>query len=321
MALEGTDDLIQLIDELQKSNPTKHYVNELLVISLLATLAGDSSYESLGQFAMANFKVLREFLRLKGGPPNRHDFAALFDALDPKQVESALECYTNPMMKALSDDRLTINVSAFLGSFEDVSKRSPLHRVQVFLPGVGLAFGQAKVDGKSNETTAMPGVLDILNLVERTVTVYSPHTRRDISAQIVEKGGAFVIPVAHDRHSLHEDVQLLFENPEALKEMHSYQRDDGWGYKRNETRKATVSDDVGRLQERHEWPELKTVGMIETVRKWRGQTKRTVRHFVMSREITPEHLMDLTRHHWEMNNRFRWVLDVVADKDRIALRQ
>ena len=316
--MEGIRDFIHLFNEHRKTNPARQFVVELLAVSLLATLTGKSSYDSFEQFAQVNFESLRGFMRFKGLPPSQYDFSALFDALDPKRISSTLGFFVNPLTEALSDDQFAIDSESLWSAFADASKRSPLHRVQVFLPGVGLAFGQAKTNRHSDETTAIPSVLDMLDLEGRLVTVHSPHTRRDVSARIVEEGGDYVIPVTCDQNSLHKDAQLLFGNPEALKQMDSYRRDDCRGFRRNEILIATVFQDVGRLRKQHDWPGLKAVGMIEAVYERKGrkgrndQTERTVRLFFMSREILPERLMDLTWYHWKDYSRFHWVLDVVA---------
>ena len=314
--MEEFRDILQIVEGLKKNNPTKRYLIEMMVISLLATLTGRSSYESFEQFAQANFESLRGFMRLQGGPPNQYDFSALFDALDPKQFESVMASFAMHLLEAFSEGQIAVDGEALESGFAEISQRSPLNLVQAFLPGVGLAFGQVKADGKSSEATALPSLLDILNLEGRTAIVYALHNLRDLSAQIVEKGGAYVIPVKSDQRPLYEDVQLWFDNPEALKEMLSFQSNDR-GHGRNETFKAMVSHDVGWLQGRHDWPGLKAVGMTESAHEQKGRAEqRSVDHFIMSREITPERLKDLTLRPQGTKNRFRWVLDVVLDEDR-----
>ena len=314
--MEGFREIFQLVEELRKSNPTKRYLIEMLVISLLASLTGKSSYESFEQFAQDNFESLRGYMRLQGGPPNHHDFSALFDALDPKQFESVLATFAMGLMGALSEGEVATDSEALGSAFAEVSQRSPLNRVQVFLPGVGIAFGQVKTDGESNEATALPSLLDILSLAGRTVMVYAVHNLRDLSPQIVQKGGAYVIPVNSDQRSLYEDVQLWFDNPEALKELLSFQLDNS-GHGNTETFKATVSHNVGWLQARHDWPSLKAVGIIESAHGRKGRAEqRSIDYFIMSRRFTPERLLDLTRTSLGTKNRFRWVLDVVMDEDR-----
>ena len=128
-----------------------------------------------------------------------------------------------------------------------------------------------------------------------------------------------------NQKSLHEDIQVRFSDAEAVKKMLVLPDVDG-GHGRIEERIATVSHDVGWLQERHGWPGLKAIGMIETFRERKersgrpGRQDRSVRYFIMSAEITPERLLKLTRSHWKIENSLHWVLDVVMNEDQLRNR-
>ena len=197
----------------------------------------------------------------------------------------------------------------------DAKKKSALHPVQAFEPRAGLVLGQAEVDGKSNETAAIPALLELPDLDGRTAAADAMHCQRETSARIVEKGGDCVLPAKGNQGTLHEDVELWFADPEAQKEMLEY-RHVGGGH----GRVATVSHDVGRLQDRHGWPGLKAVGRIEAVRELKGGTERAVRTCIMSAEIPPERLPELTRNHWRIENCLHWVPDVVMGEDRMRNR-
>ena len=317
--MDGFRFIFQGVDDPRKSNATTHDLVEMLAIALLASLTGRSSCNSFALFARAKIEFLRRSVPLKGGPPSHDAFSDLFNALDPEQLGAALALFAKRLLAALPDGQVAIDGKALRGAFADASERSPLHLVQAFAPGAGIVLGQAKVDGKSNEPAAMPSLLDILELAGRIVTADALHTQRGTSARIVEKGGDYVLPAERNQASLHEDVQVWLSDPEALKETLSYQHVDG-GHGRAGTRTATVSHDVGWLQERHQWPGLKAVGMIEAVRELNGRTERSVRYFIMSRELAPERLLELVRSHWGIENRLHWVLDVVMDEDRMRNR-
>ena len=323
--MEGFRNIFQGVDEPRKSNAVKHDLIEMLTISLLASLTGVTSCNGFSLFATHKMKLLRGFMPLKGGAPSHDAFSDLFNALDPEQMAAALTAFAETLLAFFPDDQIAIDGKALRRSFKDASERSPLHLVQAFAPGAGLVLGQVKVDGKSNETTAIPGLLEILDLAGRTVTADAMHTRREVSAQIVEKGGDYVLPVKRNQKSLHEDVRLRFSDAKAVEKMLVIQDVDG-GHGRIEKRIATVSHDVGWLQERHGWPGLKAIGMIETVRERKqrsgrkGPQVRSVRYFIMSREITPERRLELTRSHWKIENSLHWVLDVVMNEDQMRNR-
>ena len=314
--------IFQGVEDPRKSNAKKHDLNEMLVIALLATLSGWSSCSSFARYARVKFEFLSEFLELKGGPPSHDSFSDVFNALDPEQMAAALTEFAKTLLAALPSgpaDQVAIDGKVLKGAILDASSKSALHLVQAFEPGAGLVLGQVKVAGKSNEITALPALLEILDLTGHTVTADAMHTQREASALIVEKGGDYVLPVKGNQKSLQEDVRDWFSDPEAQKEMLEYQHVDG-GHGRIETRIATVSHDVGWLQDRHDWPGLKAIGKIEAVRELKGKTERAVRHFIMSAEMSPERLLELVRGHWAIENCVHWVLDVVMDEDRMQNR-
>ena len=323
--MEGFRNIFQGVEEPRKSNAVKHDLVEMLTIALLASLTGLTSCNGFALFAKHKLEFLRGFMRLEGGAPSHDAFTDLFNALDPEQMAAALTEFAKTLLALLPDDQVAIDGKVLRRSFKDASERTALHLVQAFAPGAGLVLGQAEVDGKSNETTAIPSLLEILDLVGRTVTADAMHTRREVSAQIVEKGGDYVLPVKRNQKSLHEDIQVRFSDAEAVKKMLVLPDVDG-GHGRIEERIATVSHDVGWLQERHGWPGLKAIGMIETFRERKersgrpGRQDRSVRYFIMSAEITPERLLKLTRSHWKIENSLHWVLDVVMNEDQLRNR-
>ena len=214
--------IFQGVDDPRKSNATKHDLIEMLVIALLATLSGKSSCSSFARYAKVKYKFLKGFLELKGGPPSHDAFSDLSDALDPEQMAAALTEFAKMLLAALPGgpaDQVAIDGKVLKGAILDASSKSALHLVQAFEPGAGLVLGQVKVDGKSNEITALPALLKILDLAGRTVTADAMHTQREASALIVEKGGDYVLPVKGNQKSLREDVRDWFADPDVNAEV------------------------------------------------------------------------------------------------------
>ena len=223
--------IFQGVDDPRKSNATKHDLIEMLVIALLATLSGKSSCSSFARYAKVKYKFLKGFLELKGGPPSHDAFSDLSDALGPEQMAAALTEFAKTLLAALPGEQVVIDGKVVKDAILDASRKSALNLVQAFAPGSGLVLGQAEVDGKSNEITAIPALLEILDLDERTAAADAMHTQREASARIVEKGGDYVLPAEGNQKSLHEDVRVWFSDPEAQKEMLSCQ-DVGAGHRR-----------------------------------------------------------------------------------------
>ena len=243
--MKGFRIIFQGVGDPHKSNSTKHGL-----IEMLATLSGSSSCSGFARYAECKQEFLREFMALKGGSPSHDAFSDLSDALDPEQLEVAMTKFANALLAALPSDQMAIDGKVLRGAILDASKRSALHLVQAFEPGSGLVLGQVKVDGKSNETAAVPALPELPDLDGRTAAADAMHCRRETSARIVEKGGDCVLPAKGNQGTLHEDVQVRFSDPEAQKEMLEY-RHVGGGHGRVETRIATVSHDAGWLRDRH----------------------------------------------------------------------
>ena len=273
--MEGFHAIFRGVGDPRKSNATKHDLIEMLAVALLATLSGKSSCSSFARYARVKYEFLKGFLELKGGPPSHDAFSDLFDALDPKQMAVARTKFANALLAALPSDQVVIDGKVLRSAILDASKQSALH------------------------------------LVGRTAAADAMHCQHETSARIVEKGGDCVLPAKGNQGTLHEDIQVWFSDPEAQKEMLSC-RHVGGGHGRVETRVATVSHDVGRLQDRHGWSGLKAIGRIEAVRELKGRTEQAVRYCIMSAEIPPERLLELTRNHWRIENCLHWVLDVVV---------
>ena len=306
--MEGFHTIFQRFEDPRKSNATKRGLIEMLAVALLATLSGSSSCSGFARYAECKQEFLREFMELKCGPPSHDAFSDLFNALDPEQLSTSMTNFAKTLLAALPRDQVAVDGKALRGAVMDAKKKSALHLVQAFEPRAGLVLGQVKVDGKSNETAAIPALLELPDLDGRTAAADAMHCQRETSARIVEKGGDYVLPAKGNQGTLHEDIQVWFSDPEAQKEMLEY-RHVGGGHGRVETRVATVSHDVGWLQDRHGWPGLKAVGRIEAVR-----------YYIMSAEIPPERLPELTRNHWRIENCLHWVLDVVMGEDRMRNR-
>ena len=313
--MEGFRAIFQGVEDPRKSNATKHELIEMLVIALLATLSDMPSCSGFARYAKYNCEFLREFMELKGGPPSHDSFSDLFNGLDPEQLSGAMTNFAKTLAAALPKDQVAIDGKALKGAIMDAKKKSALHLVQAFEPGAGIVLGQAEVDGKSNETAAIPALLEMLDLAGLTAAADAMHCQRETSARVVEKGGDCVLPAKGNQGTLHEDVELWFSDPEAQKEMLEYRHVDG-GHGRVET----VSHDVGWLQDRHDWPGLKAIGRIEAVRELKDKAERAVRTCFMSAEIPPERLLELTRNHWRIENCLHWVLDVVMGEDRMRNR-
>lgn len=196
-------------------------------------------------------------------------------------------------------------------------KDKALHIVSAWCHNNQMVFGQTKVDSKSNEITAIPEVLKMLDLENKVITLDAMGAQRSICSQIVEAGGDYVISLKGNQGTLHEDVQLHLEDPQNQLLINE-NNDKGHG--RIEQRIASVSHDINWLQEQHQWPGLKAIGKIKAKVWKKGKEITETRYYIASMELDAARLNEIARKHWGIENQLHWSLDVVFNEDKACIR-
>ncbi len=302
------------VDDPRRSNATKHDLQEMLTIAFPCFLSGGQNCADMERFGRMKEGFLRRFMALEHGIPSHDAFPHLFNALDPEGLHGVLT-------RMLADwgarpgDVIAIDGKALRRSFRDAADRSPLHLVHAFAAESGLLLGQVRVDGKSNEITALPALLELLELRGRTVTADAMHTQRATAETVTGKGGNYVLALKGNQETLHDDVRIQLEDPENAERMLFF-RDVDKDHGRIEIREATVCHDVDGLQDLHHWPGLRAVGKVTATREIRGERSTETRYFLLSERLGPERFLKTVRSHWAVENSLHWVLDVTMDEDR-----
>ena len=200
-------------------------------------------------------------------------------------------------------------------SFEDATRRSPLHLVQVFAADGKLVLGQIEVDGRSNEIPALPKLLELLDIQGRMVTADAMHTQRETSLAVLAKGGDYVLALKGNQRALHEDVKQHLDHPPDDGTVFSHQEVDA-SHGRVETRTARITHDLGAALERHHWPGLAAVGKVVAERRPKdGKASVETRYYMTSAQLSAERFARAVRSHWAIENSLHWVLDVTMNED------
>jgi len=263
------------------------------MIALLCMICGGQTCTDMELFGRSKEAFLRRFMKLAHGIPSHDAFSSLFRVL----VRLASD-----WVGRLGPEVIAIDGKALRRSFEDASRRSPLHVVNAFAAGARLTLGQVRVDGKSNE---MPALLELLDVKGMTVTADAMHTQRDTAKRVTEAGGNYVLALKGNQETLHDDVRLHMADPENAEKMLRF-RDVDKGHGRIETREAAVCHDVGTLQDLHYWPGLQAVGKVTATRENKGERSTETRFFLLSETLGPERFLKTVRSHWAMENSLQW---------------
>ena len=306
----------------------RHLLSDMLSIAIMATLCRADDFEEIVLWAQSCQAWLESFLQLPHGIPCIDTFRRLFARLDPLAFESCFVRWTSDLASSLEGQIVNFDGKALRHSFEHAWGNQMLHLVSAWAAENQLVLGQLAVDKKSNEITALPKLLELLNLKGATVTIDAIGTQREIAGKILEKKAHYVLAVKDNQPLLHAKVKGLLDDAilDGFKGM-SYGHDQQTcsGHGRIETRRVWVTDEVqwlgGELLEL--WPGLKSVAAVEATRIVPGgKTSVERRYFISSHAgVDAARMGRVVREHWSIENRLHWQLDMTFDEDQSRIHK
>jgi predicted transposase YbfD/YdcC len=314
------DDFAAIFDELddpRTGNAKRHLLLEILIIALGTVLSGGTTCADMALFGRAKQDFLKQFLTLSHGIPSHDTFSRVFRLLDPTQFRT---CFVTFMRRfaATCQGVVAIDGKTLRRSFDTASGGSPLHLVSAWACEQRLVLGQLAVDGKSNEITAVPKLLELLALRQTIVTADALNCQRAIAEQIIDQGGEYVLALKGNQGTLFEDVRIALDDP--LTPLASASETDA-GHGRIEQRQASLTGDIAWLQERHAWPGLQAIGKIIARREVAGELTVETRYYLLSTVLSAARFNQVVRAHWDIENGLHWVLDVVLNEDQARNRK
>ncbi len=297
-------------------------LHEVLLLSLLAVLAGAETFTEIALFGEKKLDLLRRFGTFRDGTPPHDRLGDIFASLDAEKFQQCFVAWVASLTGApagvIAIDGKTLRRS---GAKKD--SKAPIHMVSAFAARQRLVLGQVKVADKSNEIVAIPKLLDMLAIEGAIVTIDAMGCQRDIAAKIVEKKADYVLALKGYQGSLRQDVEVfLAEQREVGFKDTTISQDetvDG-DHGRIETRKTTVIHDVEWLQERHNWPGMKSVVMVESTREIGDKIETETRFYITSLVFLAVQLGPIIRSHWSIENSLHWVLDMIFRDDECRVR-
>lgn len=290
----------------------RHPLITLIGTSLLAALSGIDSFSGIQDFVDMHMNELSKHFDFPHGLPSHDTYQRLWDAISPMQFQAGFADFVASLEKVASDI-LSVDGKTIRNSGKDKA----LHIVSAWCHNNQMVFGQTKVDSKSNEITAIPEVLKMLDLENKVITIDAMGAQRSICNQIVVAGGDYVISLKGNQGTLHEDVILHLEDPQN---QFLINENNDKGHGRIEQRIAYVSHDIKWLNEMHQWPGLKAIGKIKATVWKKGKEITETRHYISSMALDAARLNEIARKHWGIENQLHWSLDVVFNEDKACIR-
>lgn len=294
-------------------------LDEVLLLCLLAVLAGAETITDIARFGDKKLHVLRRFRPFREGTPAHDHLGDILASLDAEQFQACFVAWVASLIGVPQ------GVVAIDGKTSRRSKgaNGAIHMVSAFAARQRLVLGQVKVADKANEILAIPKLLDMLAIEGAIVTIDAMGCQRAITRKIVDKKADYVLALKGNQGTLREDVELFAAEQKAkdFKDA-TVTRDktvDG-DHGRIETRAVTVIHDVAWLQKRHQWPGLKGVVMVDSRRELGGKIEHETRFYITSLSVPASQMGPLVRDHWAVENSLHWVMDMVFRDDECRLR-
>lgn len=303
------------IKDARQSWKVEHNLHEIIIMTICAVISGLDHWEDIADFCRAKETWFKERLglNLEKGVASHDTFSRVFQLMNPKEFERCFVEWVKSIVVKTDGEIVSIDGKTSRGS---KSIRTPIHMVSAWANKNRLVLGQVKTDDKSNEITAIPTLLDMLDLKGCIVTIDAMGCQKDIAGKIVKQDADYVFGLKGNQASLNEDVRLYFETEEVTNTTTTF--DDGHG--RIERRTYTLETNVDWLFQKPEWPGLQAIGMVKSVVEEKEKKTEEIRYFITSLTDVKK-FGEAVRGHWGIENSLHYCLDVTFNEDKNRTRK
>jgi predicted transposase YbfD/YdcC len=313
-----------VVHDPRRQHPTTlHTLETILTITILATICGAQNWVEIAHWGQAKAAWLAEFLDLPQGIPSHDTFGRVFAVLDPESLQQAFVRWMNALAD-LSQEIVALDGKTIRRSLDRADGKGPIHVVNAWASANELVLAQFKVDAKTNEITALPELLRMLNLAGAVVTIDAMGCQVEIARQIQAQGADYVLSLKENQPGLYRDCDDLFtwlRGAHPLDQPVACGRADqvDGGHGRIETRRVWSTEALEGVISGERWAGLTSLVMVESLRQL-GEEESVERRYYLSSlpgatDEDAQRLNRVIRTHWEIENRVHWVLDVAMGED------
>ena len=299
----------------------RHLLPDIVTLAICAVICGADGWVQVAEFGRCKIKWFRTFLGLPNGIPSHDTFGRVFAALDPRAFEECFLRWIADVATASQGRLVAIDGKAIRRSLDTANGKAAIHMVSAWCQANHMVLGQVATDAKSNEITAIPELLKLLDLKGAVVTIDAAGCQKKIARQIVEGQGEYLLQLKGNQGTLHAETVQLFD--ECLRDdchgiSYSTATTTNGGHGRIEQRRLWATSEVRWFAERTKWANLRSLIRVEAKRTVKGETSTEYRYYISSLPAdSASRLLDYIRGHWSVENNLHWCLDVqFADDDR-----
>lgn len=313
------------IEDPRVERTKKHLLTDILVIAILAIIAGAQGWEDIENYGISKQTWLEEFLELPNGIPSDDTFRRVFEFIDPEQLNRCFLLWVNTLVTKMGGEIIPIDGKTIRGSYDRNQGKSALHVISAWASEQRLVLAQMKVEDKSNEITAIPALLELLNIAGSIITIDAMGTQTEIAKKIIDKKADYVLTLKANHPTLYSQVKQWFETAQADNFLGidvSYDKRIEKGHHRTEIREVwTVPvDAIPQLYQPNLWAGLQSLVMVIRVRHLWNKTTREVQFYLTSLNSAARLIGRAIRKHWSIENEAHWTLDCTFAEDACRIR-
>jgi len=302
----------------------RHALIDILVIAVCAVICGAEGWEDIEEYGKAQAEWFAEVLELPNGIPCHDTFRRVLSLLDPDELTQCFVSWTAALSDFSGGDIVAIDGKTLRRSFDRASSKAAIHMVSAWANRNRLVLGQVKVDDKSNEITAIPKLLKMLDVTGATVTIDAMGCQKEIAKVITEQEADYVLALKKNHSTLYEDVTLYLDDArgsEFAEIDHDYYETVDGDHGRIETRRYWITSAIDWLGAKASWTNLQSLGLVESRREMGEKVEIERRYYLSSLPADGVRFSDAVRQHWGVENGLHWVLDVSFNEDACRIRK
>lgn len=314
----------EILEDPRDIRGKKHDLSNILVMTIYGILCGYTDFTNLADFIKVHEDYFTKLLSLENGTPSYDTFSNVFSMIDSKKF---LELFINWIKEIVKKNgiHLSIDGKAIKSARDKINGGNTPYIVSGFLADIGISIGQVKVDDKSNEITAIPELINLLDIENRIITIDAIGTQENICNLITskEKKGDYILKVKDNQKDLKDDIKTYFELGLKRDEQqiaiweNDYEKDHG----RIEKRTYYLSYEIDSISDKEKWKSVQAIGRIDVKKIENGKEKITKHYYILSKAFDMETFMKTTREHWNIECGLHWRLDVIMDEDHSRNRE
>ena len=310
------------IEDTRRNRSVMYPLHEILIIMLLAVICGATSYAKVEMFGKSKQEWLKTFLKLENGIPDACTFRNVIKEIDTKKLH---EVFCKWMKSVIKELYAVVAIDGKQARRTKDDKKKPLHVVSAFSAEYGLVIGQLACEEKSNEITAIPKLLKMLEIKGCIVTIDAMGTQTEIAKAIRKNEGDYILALKENQKTLYNDVKLYLDDvyhEKKLLESENYYKTIEKGHGRIETRECIISEEISWLHNKSAWKDLHGVGVIYCTIEKNGVISKQSHYFIYSCiGLNAKQIMKYKRNHWTVENNLHWVLDMAFREDESRARK